>query len=332
MATDTTPLPGRSLQAPIRSCLQTDFITLDRKMTVLQALDSIRHQGRGQKIIYFYVLDADGRLCGVLPTRRLLLSSPDMSLETLMLRQVISIPDTMTVADACEFFVMHRLLAFPVVDADNHMVGIVDIGMFTDEMFDAGSFRTERDVFQLIGMHLSDARAQSPAAAFKDRFPWLLCNIAGGLACALLSGFYDQLLDAVILLAMFIPVVLALAESVSMQAMTLTLQTLRQHIGWPRLLAALGRELATALLLGLASGLTVGLAALAWKRQSAVALAIGLSIALSIVTACLLGVLLPTLVRWLRGDPKVAAGPVVLATADLATLLFYFNLSRWLLT
>ncbi len=89
----------------------------------------------------------------------------------------------------------------------------------------------------------------------------------------------------------------------------------------------LPREFFTAGLLGFGCGGLVGLISLVWKRDPGVSFAIGASITLSVVTACLLGVLLPVMVKKLRGDPRVAAGPVVLATADLATLLFYFNLA-----
>jgi magnesium transporter len=166
---------------------------------------------------------------------------------------------------------------------------------------------------------------------FRNRFPWLLCNIGGGIICAFLAGLYESFLDSVIVLALFIPVVLALAESVSVQSMTITLQSLHgRRVGWRNTLRAVTAEFLTAVLLGSASGLLVGLVALVWKRQPAVAAAIGASICLAIITACLLGILLPTALRAFR-DPKIASGPIVLATADVATLLFYFNLAGLML-
>jgi len=81
-----------------------------------------------------------------------------------------------------------------------------------------------------------------------------------------------------------------------------------------------------ALLLGVACGVIVGLVAMAWKHHGIVAFAIGVSICLAVLTACLLGVLLPAAIRAARGDPRIASGPLVLAVADIATLLFYFNL------
>ena len=141
-----------------------------------------------------------------------------------------------------------------------------------------------------------------------------------------------RFLDTVIVLALFIPVVLTLAEAVSMQSMTITMQMLReQRMDWRLLARSLRMEFLTSLLLGFGSGVLVGSVALAWKRHGAVALAIGASVWLAVVTACVLGVLLPMIVRAFKGDPKIAAGPVVLAASDIATVLFYFNLSAAML-
>lgn len=320
-----------SLADPITRHMSDRFVTLRAERTVGEALDDLRAQQLPESIVYFYVLDAEDRLVGVVPTRRLLMGALDQRISQIMLDRVITIPASATVEVACEFFILHRFLAFPVVDDERRLVGVVDVTLFTDEVLDVAEKRELDDVFQLVGVHLARAKA-SPLASFKDRFPWLLCNIGGGTACALLSGFYESLLNVQIVLALFVPVVLALAESVSMQSMTITIHSLHgARFNWGNLLRSLWAEARAAVLLGLGSGASVGAIAWLWKGSAPVALAIGGSIALSMVTACLLGVLLPTAVRAMRGDPRIAAGPVVLATADLATLLFYFNLSGLIL-
>lgn len=320
------------LDRPLREHLRHDFVALGADQTVTEALAHLRSQDLGERVVYFYVVDAEGKLVGVLPTRRLLMSAPDVRLATIMQRNVVSLPDSASLLLACELFVMHRLLALPVVGADGRLCGIVDIGLFTDEMFDLSERQSSEDVFQLIGVRLAQSQRGSPWEAFKRRFPWLLCNIAGGLVCAALASRYEAFLGTVVVLALFIPVVLALAESVSMQSMTLTLQALHQRrpdrrfLGW-----LLARELAAASFLGLAAGLLVGLFAYAWRSAFLVALAITVTIWLSVTTACLLGAVLPATVRAFRGDPKIAAGPIVLAVADVATLLLYLNLAALLL-
>src|SRR5579864_3643939 len=97
----------QDLERPVVEFARKDFTVLREDLTVGQALDVIRKEGVGERIIYFYVVDGDGRLCGVLPTRRLLTASLESPLSGVMLRRVIAIPAAATVLEACEFFVLH---------------------------------------------------------------------------------------------------------------------------------------------------------------------------------------------------------------------------------
>jgi magnesium transporter len=321
----------QELRELVGSRARRDAVTLLEIQTIGEALASLRSSTISDEIIYFYAVDADQRLVGVVPTRRLLMSRSYDRISEIMIRDVISICENQTVRQACKLLVENRLLALPVVDADRRLVGSVDVSLFTGEMEGLSARRSADNVFQLIGIHVARPNA-SPWAGFKDRFPWLLCNVAGGLACAALTGRYEKFLDQTIVLALFIPIVLTLAESVSIQSMSITLQGLgRVRVDWRMILRCLRTEFLTSILLGGATGCLVAAVSLIWKRQPVISLAIGASIWSAIVTACLLGVLLPTAVRLFGRDPKIAAGPVVLATADVATLLFYFNLARLIL-
>src|SRR5262249_23763008 len=144
----------------------------------------------------------------------------------IMIRRVIALPARATVLEACEFFIQHRLLAFPVVDDAEKLLGVVDMELYTDELGQLGESSNRNDLFQLVGVHAADANRDSPWSAFRHRFPWLSCNLAAGILAALLSGVYQQELSRVVALAFFIPVVLNLAESVSSQSVSLTLQLL----------------------------------------------------------------------------------------------------------
>ena len=212
---------------------------------------------------YFYIVDDDRRLVGVAPVRRLLTAAPDVTLDTLMVPDVVAIPVWATVLVACEFFVNRRLLAFPVVDDRGRFVGVVDVSLFTEDVINLAR-RSYDEIFQIIGVHATEAR--TPWSGFRDRFPWLLCNIGAGIACAFLAGLYEELLDAVVVLALFIPVVLALAESVSIQSLTLTLQSLHSGMFDMRVFGrAIWKEFLTAVLIGGACGAIVGLVGFLWK-------------------------------------------------------------------
>jgi len=182
----------------------------------------------------------------------------------------------------------------------------------------------------LIGVH--GTAGLTPWHAFRDRFPWLLCNIGGGLLAAFIASRFEHLLQEVVTLALFIPIVLALGESVSMQALTLTLQGLTDGpVVWKRLFGSLWKEFKTAALLAVGCAALVALAVVLWRGQVRVAGSIFLAITFSMVIACLMGVVIPAVLRAAKADPRIAAGPVVLAAADVVTLVFYFGLGSRLL-
>jgi magnesium transporter len=325
------PLGAEHLDEPIFAHLRRDVVPLDGTVTVGEALDHLRAQQLGETIIYFYAVVAEGRLKGIVPTRRLLMSDPATPVASLMVTNVTTLPTWATVRETCNEFLKHRFLAFPVVDSDGVLHGVADVSLFTREMATLADRQEAEDAFQLIGIHLvSDA---GPWTGFRDRFPWLLANVCGGLLAALVTSRYQPLLDGLVVLALFIPVVLALAESVSIQSVTLTLQSLRGVSGTLIPPARpLAKEFATATLLGLACGACVGGVAGVWHGNLLLMAVNTVAITLSMITACMLGIVLPAVLQYLRRDPGIAAGPIVLALTDLATLVFYFHLARLLLS
>jgi magnesium transporter len=321
-----------SFREPVLAHARKDFGLLRDEMTVDEALDAIRQHGVGERIIYFYVADAAGRLAGVLPTRRLLSSPPDVKLADLMVRRVVAIPETATLLEACELFVLYKFFAFPVIDAHRHVVGVIDISSFTDEVMDFTEPEKVNDMFETIGFRITQMHGASPWKAFRLRFPWLLATIASGTTGALLAGLFEATLARAIILSFFLALVLALAESVSIQSMTLTLQTLRAvKPTWNWFWSNARHEIITAGLIGLGCGALVFGIAWGWRGHALAAAVIGTTIVCGTLIACLSGLVVPSVLHALKLDPKIAAGPITLAVADVLTLTLYFSLATWLL-
>jgi magnesium transporter len=322
------------LNEPIATVARPDAATLHQDESVGEALTFIRGRGEalGEKVVYFYVVDAEERLVGVLPTRRLLTSAPDVRLRDIMVHKVLSIPATASIMEGCEAFVLHKLLAFPVVDQDKRIVGVVDVGLLAEEAFDMAEREETDALFESIGFRISQVRDASPWQAFRYRFPWLLATIASGTVCAVLAGFFEVTLAESLILAFFLTLVLGLGESVSIQSVAVTIQVLRAaepSVSWYA--KTFVREAGTAVLLGVACGGLVGLIAWIWRGTGLEGFVIGGSIFLSLCMACFLGLTVPTVLHALKLDPKVAAGPLTLALTDICTLLFYFGVATWLL-
>ena len=311
-----------------------DFPLLQAGASAEKALETIRREGVGERVIYFYAVDERMRLVGVVPTRRLLTAAPATPLREIMVPRVIALPATATVLEACEFFVLYKFLAFPVVDADRRIIGVVDADIFMESVLETQETEGEdvgrADFFEILGFHLAQVRDASPWRMFRYRFPWLLATVASGTICALLAGAFEVTLARSLVIAFFLTMVLGLNESVSMQSMSVTIQALRSARVTRRWFAtAFRREIVTALLLAVACGALVAAIVWFWRDEIRAALVIGGSIAASLVTACLFGLGVPSLLHWWKLDPKISAGPVTLALADFFALLFYFT-SAWL--
>ena len=306
--------------SPVVDHARTDFPLLDADMTVGEALERIRREGVGERVIYFYAVDEQKRLVGVVPTRRLLTASLERPLREIMVRRVVAVPATAT-----------------IIGEDRRVVGVIDVGLFAEEVLQAGDRDARKpsvpvgdDVFEALGFHLEQVRGASPWRGFHYRFRWLLVTVTAGTLCAILAGFFEATLAKSLVIAFFLTMVLGLNESVSAQSISVTIQALRAvPVTWRWFTAALRKEFLTALLIGLSSGALVGAIVWVWRRDVPGALVIGGSIAISLVSACLVGLCVPSLLHRFKLDPKIAAGPVTLALADTVALVIYFTIA-WL--
>src|SRR5438477_5941606 len=202
---DVSRLPD--FNDPIARHCRVDQPLLKADMTSEQALGAIRQQGLGERIIYFYAVDEHDRLAGVLPTRRLLTGPPDTTLGELMVKRVIAIPATATVLDACEFFVLYKFSAFPVVDANRHIIGVLDIGLFTAEMLEEReeNITAQADeIFEALGFRLSHLRGASAWRVFRHRFPCLFATLLGGTMSALLAAGSEPPIATSVAIAFFL--------------------------------------------------------------------------------------------------------------------------------
>jgi magnesium transporter len=323
----------QTLGLSVLSHAHKDFTTLNQALTVGEAIDVIRNASGGNGIQYYYVVDDAGKLLGVLPLRRLITFPVDKPIREVMQARVVAIPQAATILDALEFFVLHKFLAFPVVNKERVVVGVIDVSQFTTEMIDmGGEAPPPDDVFEAIGFRIAQVRGASPVKAFRFRFPWLLATIGSGVCCAVLTSIFEVTLKNSIIITFFLALVLGLCESVSIQTMTLTIQSLRGVKPTLRSYSrALRKEMLTAVLLAAASGLLVGLIVLVWKGDELPALVIGGGVCGALLWSCFFGLSVPTVLHGFKLDPKIAAGPITLAFTDVATLLVYFILAALLL-
>ena len=312
--------------------IHRNFTALDGGLTVRSAVEAVQRQRDESKIHYFYVVDDEGRLEGVMPTRRFLTRAPDSTLREVCVRDPVTISAEASLAEAARIFDAHRFLSLPVTDRRGRIMGVLDLHVFTDREVDLSDAALREEVFQTIGIRLGGLIGAGPFKGFRFRFPWLLSTIAGGLACVGVSSIFEMTLEASIVLALFLAPILALGESTAIQSMTIALQLagLAPKSGGLKPGGVL-KEAATGLLLGAAAGgILSGIEGL-WKGFGRESLAIFASVPAAMGMAALIGFALPLILFRLKVNLKVAAGPIVLAFTDVVTVLAYLGTASLLL-
>lgn len=315
---------------PLRDFITPVRTTVHVEQTIEEALGFLREKHIDEEIIYIYVVDEERKLVGVVPTRKLLLSEPDTLISNVMDTTLVTLGSEQTLQEAMEFLESHRLLALPVVDENKHLLGVIHVGHYLDEKVDVANARRRNDIFQMIGMVVEEGKRASVWSGYRSRMPWIFCNMFGGFACAVISRVFEIVLAKVLLLAMFIPLVLTLSESISMQSMTQSMQLLKRpthHIRY--LFQSLLREWQTVSILAVSSGIIVGAVSLFWGDGIMPALTITFGIMVSVVITASIGSTIPLILHARKWDPRVAAGPVVLMFADVLTTLIYLSLGTW---
>lgn len=322
-------LSDELLSKPVRSLVVPNAITLRADETIAQGLERIRSKPFDGSVVYFYVLDAEERLKGVVSTRDLLLTAPDRLTGEVMNRRVVKIRGEATLLDAIELFSLYPYLAFPVIDDDGRLLGTLNSNIYKEslnEIADREEQLPDQELFELIGVNPAETRRGSVANAVSQRLPWLFSNVAGGLIAALVAESYKDLLERVVMLALFVPVVLSLAESVAMQSATLGIESGQSGgLTWGKLKRILKREFLSGLALGTCCGLAVAILASVWQGSAWMGLVLFVSMSLSMTFAAMLAIVLPLVLHAFRMNPTLAAGPLALVVADLTALTIYFR-------
>ena len=318
-------MPIAALSSPVMHAMHAVRTAVHAGATAEEARELLRERRLDHHLFYVYVVDQDDRLLGQVSARRLLLCRGDEPITSLMHPSPAVVSFTDTVGHAFESLANFRQLAIPVVDGDGRLLGVVDVTAWTADAAERLQ-EGQHEFFGRLGAAVEEHRLGGPLRGFRLRMPWLLCNIASGLACAFIAEAHDHLLKALILLAAFIPLVLTVTESVGVQAAELSVGLLRSNPSGHAFIRRLRIEAVTALLLGLAAGGMVALSTLLFSdagERVRVMATLLLSIIGAMLTAAMIGSLVPRLMRRLGADPKFASGPVTLMAVDVSSTLIY---------
>jgi len=302
--------------------MNTDQFALDKEMTAREAIVSLQENPDAEVVFYVYCINEEGTLVGVLSLRQLLLVAPATQLKEVMNSEVISVPVTMDQEKVAAIVARYDLLAVPVVDDFNKLVGIATV----DDVIDVLLEEATEDMLKMAGVVEETLPTHSTLSSVRTRLPWLLASVCGGLGAAFLIESFEHYLKQLTILAAFIPIVVGLGGNVGVQASTLVVRGLAmEQLDVERILPALLGELRVSAVIGTVCSLLVAGAALlmgdgSWRLAGAVAT----SLFVVMSFGALLGTAVPMLSARVGIDPAVATGPILTTSIDLVGVFFYF--------
>jgi len=301
-----------------------DFFSLTEDVSVEQAISKVRHHYDVEMVFYLYVTDARQHLVGVVSLRQLLLADPAQPLREIMNTRVISVHTATPQEDVADRVDNYQLLAVPVVDDDNVLVGMVTV----DDVIEVIEAITTRNILRMAGTDESETLTESPLKIARIRLPWLLAAFAGGLLATVIVKQFEPMLMQVLALSAFLPVVMGMAGNVGVQAATVAVRSLATGaLSLDDAGIELFKELRVGLLLGVFYGLV--LAAFGWFFFGDLQLAevVGLTLLLNMSGAAVLAMLMPLVFHRMGIDPAIATGPFVTTAIDVLGVLNYFMIA-----
>ncbi len=322
------------------SVMTSDYATLEPGLTASEAIQQLRIAAPDRETIYYaYVLGPDRRLMGFVSLKDLILAPPDRPLARIMQSEAVSARVDEDRETAARRLQKYDLIALPIVDANEALVGILT----HDDAFDILSQEQQEDLEKLVAITGSHEAGiymkKSPWQHFRNRVLWILGLAAIGLVSGQIVAHYEDLLVFYPMLAMFLPLLADAGGNTGSQSATLVIRALALSEVVPRdALRVVWKEFRVASLLG---GVLGGIAFLRiWGFPGPLAgelsalragLAVGLALMLQVVSATVIGAVLPLIAARAKVDPAVVASPALTTMVDITGLLIYFSIASAIL-
>ena len=308
------------------SIMTTEFIAVESDETAQSAIKFLKQEAHDAETIYYiYVIDAHKKLEGVLSLRQLIMAEDDASLADIMEDRVIAALVTEDQEEVAHKIRDYNLLAVPVVDQENRLLGIITV----DDIIDVMDEEASDDYSKLAGVpDLDRVNTRNPFMIAKSRLPWLIILLFLGLMTASLIGRFEEALSQKAILAIFIPLIGGMAGNTGTQVLAVVVRGLAtgdlEEVSKWRLIL---REGGAGLIIGATCGLVVTGIIYVWQHSLILGLLVGISLFMTLIVASLAGALVPLVMNKMKIDPAVASGPFISTINDLISILIYFGLA-----
>jgi magnesium transporter len=306
-----------------------DFIALREDITAREAIASLQKEYSDVEMpFYLYVVDEYGNLTGVSSLRQLVVVPPDTPLKQLMVTDVFSVKTDMDQEEVARLVARYDILAVPVVDENNRLVGIVTV----DDVIDIIRTEATEDILKMAGVGEEYIETKSVIKSTRIRLPWLFASLIGGIVAFFIIGHFDGILSEVTYLAAFIPVIMGMGGNIGTQSSTIVVRGLATgRLNVRDIWRVVIKELCIGMILGMVYGLIIAAVAQVSYNTIALAVSVGLALMSSMSIAALVGSFVPMIMARINVDPAVATGPFVTTSIDIISVFFYFIIATTLL-
>ncbi|MCA1563548.1 MAG: magnesium transporter [Acidobacteria bacterium] len=296
---------------------------LSEDMTAGEAIIALQESRDVEMVFYLYVIDARRHLVGVVSLRRLLLVPPSTPLKRIMTTDLISVRADMDQEEVARQVASYNLLAIPVVDEENKLVGVITV----DDIIDVIKDEATEDVYRLAGLAGDDRVFTRPTDSLRKRLPWLIVNLATAFLAALVVSQFEGTIATVTALAVFMPVVAGMGGNAATQTLTVIVRGIALgELTWSNSRKALFKEA----LVGVGNGVACGVlgAAVVWVTQGDKWLGgiLAMAMIINMVIAAVAGTLIPLSLRALKVDPALASSVFITTLTDVFGFLSFLGL------
>jgi magnesium transporter len=303
--------------------MATEIFSLSEQLTVRQAIEALQQATDVEMVFYLYVTDEHGHLVGVLSLRQLLTVPPHTLLKDIMIKDVISVRTDMDQEEVAQLVAKYNILAIPVVDDGNKLMGIITV----DDVIDVMRQEATEDIFKMAGASEEELLYGNKSLKIaRLRLPWLITNLFGGVITGYLMWMFKATLEQIIALISFIPVITGMGGNVGGQSATIVVRGFATgRIDSSTVRQVFFKEVRVGMIMGAVCGLTVGLVAYGWHHNPYLGMVVGLAMVTAMTVAASMGVLAPTFFKRFGVDPAIASSPFVQTANDITGILIYFG-------
>ena len=311
--------------------MTTDIFTIDQNTTCGDALKKLQDHNEAEMVFYLYLTDEEKRLTGVASLRALATSSVDTIMRNIMIKKIHSVRPETDQEEVARIVAQYNYLAVPVLDKNDCLLGIVTV----DDVVDVIRKEATEDFLQMAGAGKDrEILLKSSWDNAKARLPWLFASWVGGIIAANIIGEFEPLLDSILALAAFIPVIIGMGGNIGTQSSTIIVRGMAtRRVDQDGEIKVLFKEIRVGLILGVLYGVLLGLFTKLkfLDADPMLGVVVGLSICASMLLAVTVGSFIPLFLRKLDIDPAIATGPFVTTSIDVLGVLIYFTIAGLLL-